>query len=171
MKVSDLFESADYSSLQRFVIIAWGKLLYIDYESLPKGQDHSDDDRLWDYVDDYLRSNEKERDEQDEWVAEGMPVKGGVKLLNRTTVDAVFKSAQKPLAKDLKVYRHSDDSNLRPHSWISVTSLAKADNAYKFHGAVKHEYLLPKGTLVIDTHGLADPGELIISTDVLRKLK
>lgn len=65
-----LIESS-YNLLQTFVIKAWGKLLYLDYLSLPVGSDESSNPELINLAKEYEAAekskDETKIDELDDW--------------------------------------------------------------------------------------------------------
>lgn len=149
------------------MIRAWGKLLYIDYLSLPTGRDYSQSEELENLAEEFLyathNNDEDKLEELDEWISEGCPMKDGRKLLNRTTIDNILTGAQRKAGKVLKLYRyHHGEMKLKPHSWISMTD----GTGFKYDGD-EHVFEIQPDDLVIDTKGLADKGEYIVRTDLL----
>jgi len=71
-------------------------------------------------------------------------------------------SCQQTLESKLIVYRYSDNYILKPHKWISTTTIK--ENVSPYNGQI-NSYILKPGTLVIFTEGLADNNEIIINTD------
>lgn len=160
-----LLEQAAYSKLQRFVIQQWGKVLYLDYLSLPMGVDETvrSTAELLNIVNDYESADgEDERLEIEEWVAEGAPLKNGRYLLSRKTVDAILSSAQHPAGTAMTLYRFDVSPNpLKPNSWISLTRKTSG------YSGTATEYQIAPTDLIIDAHGLADDGEVIVNTNLL----
>lgn len=156
--------SKDYTPVQSFVITAWGKLLYLDYFSLPSGKDFSNSSQLLTIAKEYESASDKEKFDLDEWISEGCPMKNGSHILNVQTVDAVLTSCQRAV-KNLVLYRFDSSSEpVVPNAWISMT----VNSNGKYSGK-KSEFNI--SDLVIDTKGMADDGEYIVSTNVLRKGK
>ncbi len=118
-----LEEAHGYSELQEFVIRAWGKLLYLDYESLPSGKNQSDNLELKKLIREYNSADEDQIEDLDEFIGEGAPMKNGTNLLSRQTVDHILHSAEHSAGNIRILYRfdHST-SNLRPNSWISLST-------------------------------------------------
>jgi hypothetical protein len=157
-----LFEIANNNELQKFIITCWGKLLYLDYLSLPNGKNQINNPALLKTAREYLAASEEELEDLDEWAAEGAKLKDGTYLLSRETVDALLHSCETPLDKELTLYRfQSKLESFKQDSWISMTT---ADSGYS---GKRQKYVLPKGTKIIDTHGLADKSEFIVSTNVI----
>ena len=172
MKLVELFviESTgfNYDLIQEFIIRSWGKLLYLDYLLLPKGSDMSDAEEFVELAEEFLYlTHKKDEDalvELDEWISEGAPMKDGRYLLSRTTVDAVLASCQHAAGTGMILYRFDHTpSTLQPNSWISLTK-----NPSGYSGK-RTEHHLSKTSKIIDTRGLADEGEVIISTNELIK--
>jgi len=177
MKLYEILNEAggNYNMVQRFVIQAWGRLLYLNYEYLQIGmKDWSDDPVFLEGVKRYMNASEEEREEElDEWVSDGMKGPDGKYRLNCDTIDSVLHSCETPLEKDTTLYRFTNEPYPRSDTrfkWMSMTTKGdENESSYSNNGArEKHVFNLPKGTKVVLTHGLADHGEVIASTEVLR---
>ena len=152
-----------YTPLQRFFIMCWGKLLYLDYERLPAGNDESKNPELKRIMSEYDDLDDDALEEMDEWIGEGGSMNGGrIHLFSKATVDAVLKSAQHKAGESFTLYRFDHTPNkLRPNSWIS---LSRRDHGYD---GVRSEYSMKPTDLIIDADELADNDEVIVSTNVL----
>lgn len=160
-----LVESS-YTALQTFVIKAWGKLLYLDYLSLPEGSDESSNHELIKLAKEYEAAeksgDEDQIDELDDWINEGCKMKNGKYLLSKKTIDAILSSAQHKAGKNLTLYRFDHQENkLKPNAWISMTRNSKGYSGNSTTYEIKPE------DLIIDAHGLADDQEVIINTNLL----
>lgn len=171
MKFSDfLNESSKFNMIEKFIIQSWGSLLYLSYSFLNNGPDNSDSPELKKLVNEYNNTvdegDEEEIEESDEWISDGMSV-NGKKILNKNTIDSVFESASISLKKPITLYRTAASHKLKSGSWVSMTS---KQGDYSHLDGTEKEYLLPAGSKVIDTDGLCDNNEYIVSTDVLLDL-
>ena len=116
---------------------------------------------LLDLAREYLAADKERRNELEEWLQEGAPLKDGRCLVTRDVVDRVLHSCEKPISGPMVIDRYDSGSMLTPGSWISTTTAG-----HEYEGT-KRSWALPAGTRVVDTAGLADAGEFILSTDVL----
>ena len=160
-----LIESS-YNLLQTFVIKAWGKLLYLDYLSLPEGSDESSNPELISLAKEYEAAektkDETKIDELDDWINEGCKMKNGKYLLSKKTIDIILSSAQHKAGKTFTLYRFDHKENkLKPNAWISMTRNSKG------YSGNSTAYEIKPDDLIIDAHGLADDQEVIINTNIL----
>ena len=160
-------EATHLSSLtdvQKFCIRMWGGILYMEYDYLSSGPDKSN--RLGPLVKEYndlVKADDEEGLEDfEEWVQEGAS-RGGVPLLTKKTYDTVMNSASVKIPEELIVYKSGDDGMPKNDRWISTCTIK---GQYSDYGK-ETKYVLPKGTPVIFTHGLADRDEVIINTKYL----
>lgn len=172
MKLQELLtEARGYTEVQEFIIKSWGKLLYLDYFTLPAGPDMSSSEEFLELVMDYggaeADGDEDEIETLDEWIGEGARLKNGKYLLSRKTVDAVLSSAQHKAGRQMTLYRFDHTpSQLKPDAWISLT---KVDGGYD---GKKSEYAIEPDDMIIDALDLADEDEVIVSSNLLiRKAK
>ena len=173
-ELAKLYESQSYNKVQKFIIMSWGAILYLDYLSLPNGKSTIGSRQLMDLADEYMEAKEEDDEDKltelDEWINEGCPMKDGTKLLTRQTVDAVLTSAQHPAGKKLTLYRTTDahdHDQMKPNLWVSTTT----DKYAHYQGDNKMIFEIEPSDLVIDAHSLADDNEYIVSTNTLLKRK
>jgi len=156
-----------YDIIQEFIITQWGRLLYLDWETLPT-TGNTNKLKLIPHIqyfhDITTKEDEEAIEEFEEWVAEGMYV-NNYPLLTLQLFNEIMTSCQVPLENEIEVYRYSDDHILKPNKWISMTTIK--DNS-PYSGKMI-EYTLMPGILIIDAHGLADDNEIIINTNELLK--
>ena len=161
----------NYSELQRFMIIAWGELLYLDYDSLPNGTLSEDRRRELEIEVHEFMSSSDDIDDIGEWIAEGMPMRDPANkryyLLPKTIVDEVLESAETVLTDDLIVYK-TGNGKLQSHRWISTTM---NKGAYSFINGEEVQYTLRPGDKVIFANGLADRNEVILNSVYLKTSK
>ena len=163
-----LKESAQLSNKQKFILLAWGQVMYLNYLGLRAGPDLSRDPEFLAEIDEYLKDPHSE--DNIDWVASACPIIG-LGEISRATVDSLFKLCQTKAEKDFTLYRYDHDDNaLEDNSWIS-TSLHDKQQTNGFYGDKVSEYAIPKGMNIILTHGLADKDEVIMNTNDLKKLK
>ena len=159
----------EYTPLQQFFIMCWGKLLYIDYTTLPMGKDETQNPdsmrELRKVMAEYHTLDDDGLEEMDEWIGEGGPMNGRRNyLFSRATIDAVFTGAQHKVAEAFTLYRFDHTPNtLRPNSWISLT---RKDHGYD---GARSEFHMEPGDLIIDADELADEDEVIVNTNELLK--
>jgi hypothetical protein len=156
-----------YDQYQEFIIKMWGKLLYLDWETLPT-EGNMIKSKLLQHIIYYNNldpaENAYEIKEFEEWVPEGMSVNKRP-TLTLQLFNNIMNSCQTSLENKIEVYRYSDNYILKPHKWISLTTIKDSSPYF----GKKSTYILEPGTLVIFTKGLADKNEIIINTDELIK--
>lgn len=171
MKFKHFLESStgEYTDIQELFIKSWGKLLYLDYLSLPNGGDESQKhaDEYKKLIAEYPEFDAEELVDIEEWVGAGGKLKVNGKtiyLFSRATINAVFKSALRPANSSFILYRfNQSDNTITPNSWISTS---KKPEGYSGN-MIEIEIL--RGDPIIDTRGLADDNEVIISTNLYIK--
>lgn len=153
------------TDLQKFGIAIWGGLLYMGYDDLPNGSDNSD--KLKDIAKEYLTAkkndDEDTLEELDEWIEEGASM-GGKPMLTKQTFDSIMNSTATELPEDMVVYKSGEGSKPKNDRWLSTTT---SEGAYSNLGK-EQKYVLPKGTPVIFSHGLADKNEVIVNSQYLK---
>lgn len=152
-----------------FVIKLWGSLLYMSYDGFKSGEDLSKTKDFENMRDEYMNTQDQDDlDELNEWIDEGARLKNGKSLINKTTIDSIFSSAETKLPEEMIVYKtHLKNDIPRKDRWISTTLNKGVYGSDKNQDLIETQYKLPKGTPVIFTHGLADKDEIIINTNNL----
>ena len=154
---------------QKLAIMLWGRLLYIDYDSLPEGEDESKSSNFEvlkkEFFDAHKNMDDEKLEELDEWINEGAKINGSKPTITKKTIDNLLKSAETILPEEMTVYKSGSGIIPKNDRWLSMTT---KKGLYK-HLGNEQEYKLPKGTPVIFTHGLTDEGEIIINSKYLNQ--
>lgn len=174
-------ESLDIN--KKFAINSWGSLMYMEYDTLPDKNPHPtrDDayhlkhDVIVTYVKALENNDEETRSDVEDWIQGGAKYNDGSAVLTKKVYDQIFESAQTILPSPMVVYRTSgyggnsseDDEKNNPR-WQSFT---RTQGVYRNgDNNIERRYVLPKGTPVIFTHGLADDNEIIIHGKYIKDL-
>ena len=139
----------------------WGNTMYGNYDHLPRGR--GDLEKLKKELAEYLKldydKDEEALFDMADWFGEGARIRGKPRL-TRDLYDQLMQPAVAPITGELVLYKSGHGKLPEHNRWLSMSP---EPGEYASWGPTS-TYVLPKGTHVIDTQGLADPNEIIIQT-------
>lgn len=169
-----------YTTLQKFAIMLWGGLGYLDAnypDSIPN--ESTALKTIMPDIEEYIdlkSAQDSDADDIGEWFMEGAP-KNGKQYFSKNLFYSLLDSAQTTLTEPLTVRKFFTNKNEYATNEKAMARLARDKNRYgswttqevdNYFGNAKNEAMvevtMPVGSKVILADGLADVGEVIIKS-------
>lgn len=161
MRFDELYESDQYTKLQKFMITMWGRYLFLEYTNYDNTNIKSGIEKA---IDNYNNIEKTDHMEAATYASKLANPESGI--FSKQLIDEILHSCETVINKELTLYRAG---TLYDDGWSSFSDTEIKKPFFYDEVGKMQKIILPIGSKVIFTNGLADKHEIIVHNSELSK--